>query len=31
MFLTPLDWAEEVMDGMKKPFMKTFYEASGSA
>lgn len=27
MFLTPDDWMEETMDGMKKPFMKTFYEA----
>lgn len=27
MFLTPDDWMNEVMDGMKKPFMKTFYEA----
>lgn len=27
MFLSPDEWSEEVMDGMKKPFMKTFYEA----
>lgn len=27
MFLTPDDWMEEIMGGMKKPFMKTFYEA----
>ncbi|MGC6582818.1 MAG: cryptochrome/photolyase family protein [Akkermansiaceae bacterium] len=27
MFLTPDDWMAETMDGMKKPFMKTFYEA----
>lgn len=27
MFLTPDDWMTEIMDGMKKPFMKKFYEA----
>ena len=27
MFLTPNEWMEEIMDDMKKPFMKTFYEA----
>lgn len=27
MFLTPDDFMEETMNGMKKPFMKTFYEA----
>ena len=27
MFLTPDDWMEETMGKMKKPFMKTFYEA----
>lgn len=27
MFLTPDDWIEEIMGGMKKPFMKVFYEA----
>jgi deoxyribodipyrimidine photolyase-related protein len=27
MFLTPDDWMTQIMDGMKKPFMKTFYEA----
>jgi len=27
MFLTPDDWMEKVMGKMKKPFMKTFYEA----
>ncbi|MFT6863013.1 MAG: deoxyribodipyrimidine photolyase-related protein [Akkermansiaceae bacterium] len=27
MFLTPDDWMTDLMDGMKKPFMKTFYEA----
>ena len=27
MFLTPDGWMTEVMDRMKKPFMKTFYEA----
>jgi deoxyribodipyrimidine photolyase-like uncharacterized protein len=27
MFLSPDDWIEDVMGGMKKPFMKTFYEA----
>ncbi|MGC6565263.1 MAG: cryptochrome/photolyase family protein, partial [Akkermansiaceae bacterium] len=27
MFVTPDEWMHEVMDGMKKPFMKTFYEA----
>jgi deoxyribodipyrimidine photolyase-related protein len=27
MFLTPDDWMTETMDAMKKPFMKTFYEA----
>lgn len=27
MFVTPNDWMTEIMDGMKKPFMKTFYEA----
>lgn len=26
MFLTPDDWMTEIMDGMKKPFMKKFYE-----
>lgn len=26
MFVTPDEWMEETMDGMKKPFMKTFYE-----
>lgn len=30
MFLTPQDWADEVMDGMKKPFMKIFYERQRS-
>lgn len=25
MFLTPDEWMEETMNGMKKPFMKTFY------
>ena len=27
MFVTPDEWMNETMDGMKKPFMKTFYEA----
>jgi len=27
MFLSPDVWMTETMDGMKKPFMKTFYEA----
>ncbi|HCQ80928.1 MAG TPA: cryptochrome/photolyase family protein, partial [Verrucomicrobiales bacterium] len=27
MFLSPDDWIEEVMGSMKKPFMKTFYQA----
>ncbi len=27
MFLTPNDWMKSIMDGMKKPFMKSFYEA----
>jgi deoxyribodipyrimidine photolyase-related protein len=27
MFLSPDDWIQDVMGGMKKPFMKTFYEA----
>lgn len=27
MFLTPDEWMEDTMNGMKKPFMKTFYEA----
>lgn len=27
MFLSPDDWIEEVMVSMKKPFMKTFYQA----
>lgn len=27
MFLTPGDWMNETMDAMKRPFMKTFYEA----
>ncbi|MFT6595142.1 MAG: deoxyribodipyrimidine photolyase-related protein [Akkermansiaceae bacterium] len=27
MFVTPDAWMNETMDGMKKPFMKTFYEA----
>ena len=27
MFLTPDEWMTETMDAMKKPFMKTFYEA----
>jgi deoxyribodipyrimidine photolyase-related protein len=27
MFLTPDDWMNSTLDGMKKPFMKPFYEA----